>query len=466
MKKVFFALFVCILFACGEEEISGGKEVRLRFEAFELDSRAVLAAGFSSLRVIVLQDNVVVRYLSFPAGSFSGNELSVNLPVGRYKLLFIANGPEEKEVSCNVGDPLESVTLNLFKDGDAYREASDFLTASKQVNIAVGQENVPISIALRRRVGKIRVTLNGLPSDVDSLKIELGNAPRSSSVNGKTMGSAVDILKRVPHVKGSGTATVDVMTFPIAANKAEVGVLYSIGHVTYRGFMTLTPAVDSNRVVTVTGNYVPALAQGFKFDVQSWDESTLVNGGSMSMGEHDDMVADNTPATGSPVGNNLLANGGFETWTGDAPSGWSFDSGGANKTARKNSATAFVAEGLSSCLLGERTYIYQDIPVTGRRCYQIRVKVNSNTSAYKWRVFCTWRRIASSSLSSASAAIQSSEKGATGGWVDVFGSANKFRAPVEAKILRVEVRAYSAGSNVPGTGEGVYVDDLDVRLLE
>jgi hypothetical protein len=441
--------------------------MKIRFEAFELGSREVLLTTFSSFRVIVVQDNVVARYFSFPAGSFSGNELSVNLPVGSYKLLFIANGPDEGEVACNIGDPLEKVLLNLLKKGDAYNEASDFLTAIKSVNITVDESPVPVPVVLRRRVGKIRVTLNALPAEIDSLKIELGNAPRSSPVDRKTTGPAVTILKRVEYVKGSGTASVDVMTFPIAANKAEVGVLYSIGHVTYRGFMTLSPAVDSNRVVTVTGTYLPTLARGFEFSVQAWDESNLVDGGSMNLGNHNEMVEDNTPPKGTPVGNNLLANGGFETWTGDAlPANWSFNSDGENKTARKNTTPAYVVEGTASCLLGEKTYIYQDVPVTGRRCYQIRLKVNSNTSAYKWRVFCTWRRIASASLSAASAAIQSSETGATAGWVEVFGNENKFRAPVEAKILRVEVRAYSAGSSSPDPAPGVYIDGFDVRLLE
>ncbi|MDR2130093.1 MAG: FimB/Mfa2 family fimbrial subunit [Odoribacteraceae bacterium] len=468
MKRLLLTLLVFCFVACDKEDLSDGKETTVRFEAFELGSREILTTTFSSLRVIVLQNNVVERYYSFSAGDLHGGELSLNLPIGSYKILFIANAPEEKEVSCSIGDSLEEVLLNLLKEGNEYREASDFLTAIKQVNITLNQGNTPLHVSLRRRVGKLRVTLNDLSNDIDSLKIELGNAPKSSSVDGKVMGSAVNILKRMEYTKGEATATADIMTFPIAANKAEIGVLYSIGHLTYRGFMTLTPAIDSNRIVTVTGNYIPTLEQGFEFDVQTWDETNLVDGGAMLLGAHNEVVADNTPPAGTPVGDNLLQNGGFETWPDTpSPTSWSFDKDGTHKTVRKNTDLAYVLEGNSSCLLEEQTYLYQDIPVTERRCYQIRMKVNSNTSAYKWRVFCSWRKTASSALpAAANAAIQQSETGATDGWVDVFGGENKFRAPVGATILRVEVRTYSPGNNPINSGEGIYIDDFDVRLLE
>lgn len=457
-------LFLISLLACNKEEATGGKETRIHFEALEFDSRAPLSTGFTAFRVIVLRDDIVTRYFHFAPGSFTGNDLTVHLPVGSYKILFIANGSDE-EVTCNTGDPLEKVLLNLCKEGDDYREAPDFLTAIKRVNIAVGQANEPLPVSLRRGVGKIRVTLNGLPADIDSLKIELANVPRYSSVDGEVTGPTVNILKRVKHVKGNNSITTDIMTFPVAANKAEVNILYSIGHLTYRGFMKLAPAIDSNRVVVVTGNYLPTLAQRFEFDARAWDEANPVDGGSMDLDLHDELWEDNTPAAGRPVGENLLANGSFETWVNDStPAAWKFSSNGANKSARVNTRPACIAAGGASCLLGERTYLYQDVTVTARKCYQVRVKVNSNTSAYKWRVLCTWLETASSRLPST--AMQGATTGTTGGWVDTFEKENKFRAPVGATILRVEARAYTAGNNVPAAGEGVYIDDCDVRLLE
>ncbi|MDR1274158.1 MAG: FimB/Mfa2 family fimbrial subunit, partial [Odoribacteraceae bacterium] len=447
MKNLILILSVFLLLACDKEELLDGKETRIRFGAFELGSQEVALMTFSSFRVIVLQDNVVVRYFTFSSEKLLGNELAVNLPIGSYKLLFIANGPEEEAVSCEIGDPLEAVLLNLLKRGEAYDEAADFLTAVKQVNITTNSNNL-LSIALRRKVGKIRVTLTGLSADIDSIKIELDNVPKSFSADGKVAGSTATILKRMAHVKGAGTATADIMTFPVAANKAEIGVLYSIGHVTYRGFMKLAPAVDSNRIVTVTGHYLPTLAQGFNFDAQAWDEVNLIDGGDMDLGTHNEVVVDNTPPAGVPVGGNLLQNGGFETWpdASSPPLAWSLSNEGADKIVHENTNPAHVFEGGSSCFMGSRTYLYQDIPVTERTCYQISLRVKSNTEAYKWRVYCSWRRTASAALpAAANVAIQTAQAGATDGWVEVFEEGNKFRAPVGAKILRVEIRTYSAG---------------------
>ncbi|MDR0765751.1 MAG: FimB/Mfa2 family fimbrial subunit [Odoribacteraceae bacterium] len=464
MKGTLLAVLALFVISCNEQEPLEGKETRILLEAFELESGETLLSGLTSLRVIVLQDAVVARYFYFPATSSPGNGVTVNLPVGKYELLFIANGPGEKEVTCNIGDPLEKITLNLLKEGDAYREAPDFLTASKQVNVTMNKD-AAITVPLARRVGKIRVTLTNLPPGIDSLAIELANAPASIPAGGKATGTGARVVKRVDYTRGSPSATAEIMTFPVAAGKAEIGVLYSIGPVTYRGFMKLSPAIEDNRVVAVAGKYLPTSPLGFAFSLQSWDEANVINGGSLELGDLDEVAADNTPAAGVPTGGNLLANAGFETWSADTlPAGWKYNRDGVNATAR--ASVARVAEGKRACLLEPRSYIYQDVAVTERRCYRLRARVNSNTDAYKWRVFCTWRKTASSALpAAASAAIQTAEAGATDGWIDVFGNENKFRAPVGAKILRVEVRAYTAGDHALLANEGLCIDDLDVRLL-
>ncbi|MDR0543864.1 MAG: FimB/Mfa2 family fimbrial subunit [Odoribacteraceae bacterium] len=463
MKGTFIVLFALFVMSCEKQELLDGKKTRVLLEAFELDSRETLVTNLSSLRVVVLQDNVVARYFSFPSTNLSG--VSVNLPVGRYDLLFIANGPEEKEVSCNVGDPVEKVSLKLLDEGDAHREASDFLTATRRVNVTINSE-AAIPVSLARRVGKIRVSLTDLPANIDSLKIELSGAPSGVSADGSAAGNAASIVKRVAYAKGSPSATAEILTFPVAANKAEISVLYSIGHVTYRGFMKLSPAIEANRVVSVAGQYLPTSPRGFEFSVQTWDEANVVDGGSLEMGQLDDVAADNTPPAGVPAGNNLLANGGFETWEVDTlPAGWKYNRDGARGISR--AATSRVAEGKYSCRLEPRSYIYQDVAVTERKCYRIRARVNSNTSLYKWRVFCTWRKTASSALpASSSAAIQTLESGVTTGWLDVFGNSDKFRAPVGANILRVEFRAYTSGDVEIPASEGVYIDAVDVRLLQ
>ncbi|MDR2414523.1 MAG: FimB/Mfa2 family fimbrial subunit [Odoribacteraceae bacterium] len=463
MKGTLLALLALILVSCNKQEDVEGKRATLLLEAFELESREILQAGISSLRVIALQDGIVARYYFYPAPNLPGNEFTVNLPLGKYDILVVANGPGEKEVSCNVGDPLEKVLLNLTKEGDAYREAPDFMTAIKQVNITTTRA-APIPVSLSRRVGKIKVALEELPAGIDSLRVELANVPSSAGASGGATG-AVAIVKRVNHVKGSSSATAEIMTFPVAAGKAEVGVLYSSGYITRRGFMKLAPAIDENRVVAVTGRYLPTSPLGFEFSAQGWDETNLVDGGALEMGELDEVFADNTPPAGVPTGSNLLVNGGFEAWDADTlPAGWKYNRDGAYASARASGARAM--EGNFSCLLGPRSYIYQDVAVTERRCYQLQVHAFSNTELYKWRVFCTWRRTASSALpASSSTSVQSQEFGSTSSWMDPFNAQGLFRAPVGARFLRVELRAYSEGASIIPTNEGLFLDNLSLYLL-
>jgi hypothetical protein len=468
MKILPLLLPLLLLFSCAQDEPLDGKEVVFRFGAYGIDGQQISLTAFSSLRVVAVQDEVVRRVFSFSPEMFAGDKLTVTLPIGKYRLLFIANGPEDKAVSCAVGDPLENVLLNLVKEGSTYHEAADFLTAFKSVNITTGGSNTPLSISLERRVAKVRVTLNDLSPDIDSVKIELDHAPKSLSADGLAAGSAVTIAKRAVYVKGSGKATADLLTFPLAAGKAGVSVLYSIGHITYRGFMKLAPAVGANQVVVVTGKYVPAYSQGFLFDVQEWDERNPVNGGSVDLGSHDTPVEDNTPPAGLPVGDNLLMNGSFESWTGSKEAtAWSLAKAGTGEEIRRNETAAHVAAGAFSCFVGPKTYIYQDIPVTGRRCYQIRLKVKSNTDAYKWRAFCSWRKTASTALPAAkNEVLHSSDMKTTDGWIEVFGNDNKFRAPIDANILRVEIRTYTADPDLLSPSTGVYLDAFDVRLLK
>ena len=211
--------------SCEKQELLDGKTTRILLGAFELESRETLVASLSSLRVVVLQDNVVARYFPFPSTGLSGSGLSVNLPVGRYDLLFIANGPEEKEVSCNVGDPVEKVFLKLLDEGDARLEPSDFLTATKRVNVTINSE-AAIPVSLERRVGKIRVSLTGLSPDIDSLKIELSGVPSGVSADGSAAGNAASIVKRVAYAKGSPSATAEILTFPVAAKGRDQRALF------------------------------------------------------------------------------------------------------------------------------------------------------------------------------------------------------------------------------------------------
>lgn len=75
--------------------------------------------------------------------------------------------------------------------------------------------------------------------------MELKGVPYTSTVDGSKLGTANTILKKLAHVKGMRTCTAELLTFPVAANKAEIGILYTKNQVTYRGVMPMAPAIPS-----------------------------------------------------------------------------------------------------------------------------------------------------------------------------------------------------------------------------
>ena len=470
MKKLFFLTALVILFfSCGKEDLSTGKETKITFSSFTMGTQDISSESISCLRVLALDNtSTVVRYFLFTSAELTNNTCSITLPIGSYTLAFIANGNKEGEVSCDIGYTLDEVLLKLIREGENYREASDFLTAKKSIQITRDATPPPLSITLERKVGKIRVTLNELNPDIDSIKLELRQAPTTLTFNGKTSGNAT-IVKKMAYTKGSGNASAEILTFPVVENKAEIGVLYTINQITYRGSMTLSPAVDANRIMSVEGSYQPSKEQETSFTIQDWNGNEI-SGGSFILSEGDEVVGDDRPVTGNPTGANLLQNAGFELWESNPvkPQNWLYLNAGAHMTATQNNVTKL--EGNSSARLEQSTYLYQDIPIVGGECYQIRLRVNATTSAYKWKVGCNWRTSAAATSgqlpASYNAPIQTDELGVTTGWLEPFGTDNKFRAPYSAKYLRIEIRTYSIGNNTLNPNEGVYLDQFEVFLLK
>ncbi|WP_082667107.1 FimB/Mfa2 family fimbrial subunit [Gabonibacter massiliensis] len=468
MKKLIFLLvIVCFCISCFMDEIITGQETHVSFSTTLAGSQTKdVNAAFSRLRIIAFDEtNHVARLFSYSEEDLDGTDLSINLPIGNYDIAFIANGTDENEVSAKIGDPKEKILLKLLKTGENYRESSEFLSVIQRVNITENSPPAPIAVHLQRRVGKVIVDLNDIDPDIDSIKVELKGVPYTSTVDGSKLGTANTILKKLAHVKGMRTCTAELLTFPVAANKAEIGILYTKNQVTYRGVMPMAPAIRANQIVRISGRFIPTTRQTFNFIIQDWDENVIDAGSQFTFDDNNPIVADDRPITGNPTGPNLLTNGDFETWETApvTPIGW-LVTGGAHNVVHKNTDATFSLSG-NSARLEHQTYIYQDIPVMEGECFLIKLNVNSTAASYAWKITSTWRK-ASTALSGFNEKLQTQETKATDGWIEPLGANNKFRAPMGAKFLRIEIRTYSPGSKIPDPAEAVYVDNFEVRKLE
>ena len=225
MKKLIFLLvIVCFCISCFMDEIITGQETHVSFSTTLAGSQTKdVNAAFSRLRIIAFDEtNHVARLFSYSEEDLDGTDLSINLPIGNYDIAFIANGTDENEVSAKIGDQKEKILLKLLKTGENYRESSEFLSVIQRVNITENSPPAPIAVHLQRRVGKVIVDLNDIDPDIDSIKVELKGVPYTSTVDGSKLGTANTILKKLTHVKGMRTCTAELLTFPVAANKAEI----------------------------------------------------------------------------------------------------------------------------------------------------------------------------------------------------------------------------------------------------
>ena len=99
------------------------------------------------------------------------------------------------------------------------------------------------------------------------------------------------------------------------------------------------------------------------------------------------------PCTGVGNGTNLVLNGSFESdFIDDLPDHWNADVSSKEYTPRIVSVTSPTQEGSKAVRIEGKTYLYQDIPVTGGQCYQLKMYVNAPAHEVKWRSWCTWMK--------------------------------------------------------------------------
>ena len=154
---------------------------------------------------------------------------------------------------------------------------------------------------------------------------------------------------------------------------------------------------------------------------------------------------------------------GIDATTGtEIPREWLLNSAGDNKKVEL--VSNHVYKGNYAAQLRGVTYMYQDIPVEGGKCYQLKMHVSAPNPEVKWRYWCTWME-GSTALSGFSDPIRSSSyQYQTEGYIDAM-EGMIVRAPANATRIRMEIRTYSG---TPITGEGLfglYVDEISVERV-
>lgn len=348
----------------------------------------------------------------------------------------------------------ESNANNIFlktqKTTKTHEEAKDHLLGSQEFTVTE-ENDAPVIFDLKRKVGMLKVRIENIPDWITDLQINLDNIPNQMNLLGEYSGSST-VIKNIT-IPEDGVSETALLVFP---PKEQATLSLSSNALVFISPEHPISSIEANRITEIKAIFQKP-AEPYKVDITSklidWDDTSI---------QEEDWNVD-LPAgacTGSGNGIELVANGGFEEEFVDAvPPNWKLDAANAEYPKTSLSVTTLVKEGSKAVLIEGKTYIYQEIPISGGECYQLHLYINAPHDNAKWKCHSSWYK-GSDKLTSTQ--LQSSEyEKKTEGYIDFYGG-KLFRAPANATKLRIEIRNY----NDPVSGEGIYIDGVSVQAVD
>ncbi len=383
--------------------------------------------------------NTVSRH--FVNSTDPGGQLNLKLFPGSYTGYCITYADEQDTWEYTDNSAPDQILLQIKG------EAKDYCLGMADFEVSKSGGNATFELV--RKVAMLKVIIENIPEWLTDLQINLTNLQDKMNLLGTYSGQA-SLTKDIIPADEDGTSVTSLLLFP---PQGQANLTLSSNSLVF-----VTPV---HTIENLQANHITELRAVFNNDMNKptidiiaetidWDQEIF---------QESDWNIDlpEGPCEGQGNGNNLLKNGGFENgFTNNIPTDWKLDNGGASKQVVQ--VTSPTCEGNHAVRLEGKTYLYQDIPVTGGTCYQLKMFVNAPNENVKWRYWCTWMQ-GSTNLNS-DAIRSSSYQYQTEGYTNVFGD-QIFRAPANATKLRMEIRAYLDTT----TSEGLYVDDVSVEVV-
>lgn len=382
----------------------------------------------------------------------SNNQYQASIYPGTYIGYCVTNAENEEYWDYEKASPPEEIYLKSQTDGGS----NDHLLGHCPLQISAGATN-SFTFDMQRKVGKLQVIVENIPEWLTDLKIELNNIPTKISLTGEadTRTHTVSCQAFSPV---NGMSVTDILVFPPTNGKQSTLRLSSKAHA-YSSEAHPINEIIANKItrINIIFKDLPDInIIDFATSIVEWDKDTIKE-------ENWELPppAPEIPGTGTGDGINLMANASFEeAFVNNLPPNWKLDPGGANKQVFHDKTLPH--EGSCAVRLEGKTYLYQDIAISGGQCYQLKMFVNAPAANIKWRYWCTWMQ-GSTALNTASAALHPSPfQYQTNGYIDALNG-QIFRAPTEATKLRMEIRTYT---DPLVAGEGLLVDDVSVELAK
>lgn len=391
------------------------------------------------------------RYDLAPA-KYDNPQLQIKLFPGEYTGYCVTNAGGDSYWEYDPNKNPEEIYLKAQKSKSGNEEAGDHLLGQTDFTVTEDNNNTTI-FNLSRKIGMLKISIENIPAWLTDLQINLSNVPQKMSLTGEYEGSYT-VSKPVTLPDEEGFSETTLLVFP---SQKELTLSLSSESMVF-----ITPehpisAIRENQKTHIKATF-PDIAElpslDINFQPTEWDENII---------EEEDwqLPAPLGPCTGEGDGNNLVANAGFEeSFTNNLPNEWKFESSGKSKNTTEINFPTYSGN-KAVCLKG-KTYLYQDINISGGQCYQFKAYANAPSNNVKWKYWYTWIN-GSQLLNKMSSAIRiptNQYKYQTEGYIEAFEGAI-FRAPTEATKLRVEFRTYMNDD----IEEGLYLDAVSVEKV-
>ena len=387
----------------------------------------------------------------------SKNRYQVKLYPGTYTGYCVTNASEEIYWKYAETDMPENILLKSQQQGGS----RDHLLGSCSMTVQEGEANT-FTFDLERKVAQLLIVINNFPEGVEDLQIKVNNIPKTISLAG-TYDSGTHTVTTSASPAVDGISTTQLLVFPPQNGKRSTLTLVS-NACAYISDEYQINDIAANKItrIDITFQNLPEMDIAyFSTSVETWDKDTIKEEWETPGPQPFE------PCQGTGDGNNLVDNPGFEegidaTTGTEIPREWLLNSAGDNKKVEL--VSNHVYKGNYAAQLRGVTYMYQDIPVEGGKCYQLKMHVSAPNPEVKWRYWCSWME-GSTALSGFSDPIRSSSyQYQTEGYIDAM-EGMIVRAPANATRIRMEIRTYSG---TPITGEGLfglYVDEISVERV-
>lgn len=455
MKYFFISVIAVTLLACQrsmEAWPSDGdrQDVPMYVRTRNLPGIAPSPAAYQFL-IFNKEDAKFTRFNTNPDPE-NRTQMYLKLFPGNYIGYCVTGGEDESSWTFEAASPPEKIFLKAQKNSKSHDEAKDHLLGMREFTVNETDDE-PVIFDLNRKVGMLKVRIENIPEWVTDLQINLSNVSKQMNLLGEYSGSYT-ITKNITPPE-DGVSETDIFVFPPQGeDKASLSLVSN-------ALVFITPehpitSIQANRITEITAIFQkPAATYQVNFT------SRLVEWETPAFREEDwEIELPEKACTGTGNGTELVLNGGFEEeFAGNAPPHWMLDASSKDYPKNTRAVTSPVQEGKQAVLIEGKTYLYQDIPVTGGKCYQLHLYLNAPHANARWKCYSTWRK---GSTTLTSSQLQSSGyESKTDGYID-FYEGKVFRAPANADKLRIEIRNY----NDPNAGQDIYVDAVSVQAVD